>query len=81
MIFATMVCFCGIFALKTNSFRVSGLSEAIDSIIADVTGGSTVVTGYTAVAVLTVVIAMIDAIADVAGNGMLLWWNGKSSSA
>lgn len=81
MIFATMVCFCGVFALKTNFFRFSGLSEEIGSIIADVTGDSTVVTDHTAVAVLTVAIAMIDVIADVTGNRILLWRNGKSGSA
>lgn len=85
-----MVCFYGVFALKTNSFRFSGLSEEIGLIIADVAGGSTdsmvvtdltAVTGLTIVTVLTVVIAMIDAIADVAGNGILLWWNAKPCSA
>lgn len=81
MIFVTMACFCGIFALKTNSFRFSGLSEGIDSIIADVAGGSIIVIDHTAAAVLTVAIGMIDVISDVTGNGMQLWRNRKSGSA
>lgn len=71
MVLATMVCFCGVVASRTN---FSGFSQEIVLIIADVADGST---GLTIVAAATGgtdlidLIAVTDVIADVAGNRML----------